>query len=201
MAKKTMMIAELAGALALLVVPPHASATWTDNHQNLSENRQVEVTGQVKLESQIGAIECQVRSVMQLLAGQTTAQVTVSEIDLTEAGSTVTSKCSVDPTLEGFGCTDVASGTTAGLPWTAHAISTQTIATTTGTAQLHLHGGLFCLKTLQLTPGTVHSTLTTSNTWTTGSTIGQLQVHQGAGSPLVTIQGHGTVGTGRYGVS
>lgn len=203
MFRKVMMLALAAGALAALMAPAGASATWTKDHQALQENAQIELTGQAAIHGEVGSIECQVRSLMQLTAGTTTAVVTESGVDLKEAGSTVTSKCSISGGLESFGCTDVASSTAAGLPWTAHAVSTQTISTTTGTVQNHLHGGIFCPKTVQATPGTVLSHLTTQNTWTTGTSSGTLQIHlSNGGSQEVQVTGHGSVGGGgKYGVA
>lgn len=118
-------------------------------------------------------------TLMVLLAGATTARVTASGVDLIEPGSTVTCKCSVDPSHRLFGCTDVSPMTVAGLPWTTRAISTQTGSMTTGTT---------------------HFTASTSNPWTRGQLSGQLSAHcLGGGQQLVAITGHGRVGGGKCG--
>jgi hypothetical protein len=201
MAKKVIMLVVAAGMLAALMVPATASAFWTKDHQQLVQNAQIEMTGVSRFHGEIGSIECEVRSVFQLTAGTTTAHVTVSDIDLSEPGSTVTSKCSVSASIMTLGCTDVGSVTSAGLPWVAHAASTQTIITTTGTTQLHLHGGIFCPKTFQVTPGNVHSQMTTANTWSTGLVSGKFTTHlSGIGTQYMELTGHGVVGVGSYGV-
>jgi hypothetical protein len=200
--KKITTVVMAAVALLAMADPAGASAQWQHNHVNLTQNAQVQLTGQFGLVSQeVGGVECQIDATMQLLAGTTTANVTNFGVDLTEAGSTVTSKCRVDSTTESFGCTDVAQVTVAGLPWTAHAVSTQTIAITTGTIQFHKHGGIFCPKTKQFTPGTIHVTTSTANTWTTGQLSGSLIAHHGVTAPS-TANAHVTITpAGTYGVA
>jgi hypothetical protein len=202
MFKKAMMLAVAAAALVAFAIPATASANWQDHSATLQQNANIQVTGQARFQGEsIGAIECQTDASATLIAGQTTASVTAFGVDLTEAGSTVTSKCFVNSTLEAFGCSDVAQVTVEGLPWTAHATNTQTIAVTTGTIQNHLHGGIFCPKTVQLTPGTVNINTSTAGTWTTGQLSGQLLGH-GSVQQNVAISGHGLVTpSGTYGVA
>jgi hypothetical protein len=129
----------------------------------------------------------------QLTAGTTTGHVSSFEVAAT-GSETVTDNCQVGGGLASLGCTDVSSMTAAGFPWTAHASSTQTIAITTGTIQVHIHGGFFCPKTIQITPGTAHVTTSTANTWTEGQFSGTLQADPSIGSAQnVTISGTGTV--------
>lgn len=202
MFKKAIMLAVAAAAIAAMAIPASASAAWTHHNTHLAQNAQIQVTGQAHFEGEeIGGVACQTDAQATLLAGQTTATVTNFGVDLTEAGSTVTSKCSVNAELAFFGCTDVGQVTVDGLPWTAHATNTQQIAVTTGTIQNHLHGGIFCPKTIQLTPGTVNINTSTAGTWTTGELEGQLLGH-GAVQQNVNITGHGTVTpSGTYGVT
>lgn len=192
----------MGATLFALAVPAGASAVWQHHSVNLSQNAQVQLTGQFGLQGEVGGVECQIDATMQLVAGTTTANITSFGVDLTEAGSTVTSKCRVDATTESFGCSDVAQVTVAGLPWTAHAISTQTITITTGTIQFHKHGGIFCPKTKQFTPGTIHLTTTTAATWTRAEPSGILFAHHGGGSGNGSPQGQlGITPSGTYGVA
>jgi hypothetical protein len=201
MFKKVMMLAVAAAALAAFVIPATASAEWTHNHQSLVGNANIEVTGQAKFQGEVGFVECQTKAIAQLTGGTTTADVQAFEVDV-QGTETVTDNCSVGGGLLSLQCTDVSSVTTAGIPWTAHATSTKTVAVTTGTIQNHLHGGFFCPKTIQLTPGTVHITASTENTWTTGELSGELQADPSIGGPQqVIITGHGTITpSGTYGV-
>lgn len=210
MLKKAMMLAVAAAALTALVIPAAASAQWQHHTQDantqvhaIQVDKTIQVTGQSRFQGEIGAVECQTDAHAELLAGQTTVTVTQFGVDLTEAGSTVTSKCFVDATLEGFGCTDVSSVTVeigSGNHWIGHATTPTTIDVTTKTIQNHLHGGIFCPKTIQLTPGTVGITLS-SHTLETGQLHGQLQAHSAVGAQNVTVGGHGVVTpSGTYGI-
>jgi hypothetical protein len=202
MFKKVMMLAVAAAALVAFAIPATASANWQDHNTALQANANIQVTGQAKFQGEVGNVECQTVSAVQLTSGTTTADVSTFEVDVTGT-ETVTDNCQVGGGLASLGCTDVATVTTAGLPWTAHATSTQTVAVTTGTIQNHLHGGFFCPKTIQLTPGTVHITTTTASTWTEGQLSGTLQADPSIGSPQnVTVSGTGAVSpTATYGVS
>ena len=188
--KKVAMFATVAAALAGLAIPASASAIWQHNGGTLSQNVQIQNTGTAGFVSGGLGIECQIDSKVKLLAGQTTAEVETFEPDLTEAGSTVTSKCFVTPGLESLGCVDVHSVTPEGLPWSAHALSAQTLAVTFGGFQQHLSGGLFCPKTTTTTPGTVHIS-TAQNPFHTGQLSGTLQTHNPA--LQVQVTGSGTV--------
>jgi hypothetical protein len=190
MFKKAMMLAVAAAALVAFAIPATASARWQHHNTALQQNANTQLTGQFRFQGEsIGAVECQTDTTATLIAGQTTASVTAFGVDLTEAGSTVTSKCFVNSTLEAFGCSDVAQMTAGGLPWTAHATNTQTITVTTGLVQTHVHGGIFCPKTVQLTPGTVNINTSTAGTWTTGQLSGQLLGH-GSVQQNLAISGH-----------
>jgi hypothetical protein len=202
MFKNAITLAVAAAALVAFAIPATASAVWQEHQTNLQSNADVQTTGQARFQGEsLGAVECQVDATASLISGQTTARVNQFSVDLTEAASTVTKKCFVNPTLESFGCTDVAQVTVEGLPWTAHATNTQQIAVTTGTIQTHIHGGLFCPKTIQLTPGTVNINTSSAGTWQTGTLSGQLLGH-GSVQQNANISGHGTATPGnRYGVA
>jgi hypothetical protein len=189
MLKKIIVLSALASALA---IPAPAFATWTKDHQAIHSDAVAQITGEAKFEGEVGWVECQTVATLQLLAETTTATLQ-TEIDV-QGLETVTSNCSVGGVLPQVGCTDVKSETLSGLPWTVHAVSTQTLATTTALTTLHLHGGIFCPKQLLITPGTTHTTTSTSNTWTTGQLSGTLQSDSGGlqNSP-VQITGHGGV--------
>jgi hypothetical protein len=94
--------------------------------------------------------------------------------------------------------------TSSALPWTAHKAATNTVTVTTGTIQTHHHGGFFCPKTVQLTPGTVTLTIPHEqrNTIKEGTLSGELKADPSIGSAQnVTISGSGslTEGSGTYG--
>lgn len=202
MFKKAMMLAVAAAALVAFAIPATASAKWQEHGSDISQDVPLQVTGTSEFHGEIGGLTCQTDATATLLAGTTTASVTSFGVDLTEAGSTVTSKCSVDSTLASFGCTDVGQVTVAGLPWTGHATSTQRITVTTGTIQNHLHGGIFCPKTIQLTPGEVDVVTSTTSTWTQGDLEGELEAHSAVGAQDVVITGDGVVTpSGKYGVA
>lgn len=201
--KKITAIAMAVAALLALAIPMSASARWQHHNQDLQQNAQIQTTGQFGWEGEeAGAIHCQIDTRSTLLAGQTTASVTQFEVDLTEAGNpTPTQKCQVGPVYESFGCTDVSQLTVAGLPWTSHATNTQQVAMTTGTIQYHLHGGIFCPKTVQLTPGTVNLNMSSAGTWTTNQLSGQLAAH-GPIQQNVIVTGHWFITpSGTYGVA
>jgi hypothetical protein len=199
--KRITMLA-MTAALAALMVPATAAAQWQDNHQTLAQNAVIQYTGQYRYQGEAGIVECQMTAAVQLTAGTTTAHVQSFAVDL-EGGGTVTDHCSIGGGYGTLGCTDVSAVTGAGFPWTAHATSTQTIAITTGTIQTHMHGGFFCPKTMQFTPGTLHLTMSTQNTWSTGELGGLFQVHPSIGSSqTMTITGHGAITpSATYGVS
>jgi hypothetical protein len=199
--KKMTMLVVGAAALVALGVPAGAGAEWTDHNQPLASNVNAQGTGQLKYQGSAGSVECQMVFAAQLTQGTTTAHISSYEVDVTGTES-VTDNCSVGGGTVALGCTDVEFVTTAGLPWIAHATSTQTIAVTTGTIQFHLEGGFFCPKTKQFTPGTMHITLTTQSTWSQGQLSGGLQADPSIGSSE-TMTASGTVSitpSGTYGV-
>lgn len=175
-------------AVAALALPATASATWQHHNTQLQQNSLIELTGQFKYQGQVGNIECQVVVPAQLIAGTTTANISAFDVDI-QGSETVTDNCQVGGGLANLGCTDVKAVTDEGLPWVAHATSTQTIAITTGIIQTDLHGGIFCPKVLQNTGGTLHLTMSTANTWVAGQLSGELLVHAGGGSQNMTYTG------------
>jgi hypothetical protein len=198
--KKITMLAVGVAAVAALMGPATASAQWTHNHATLGANAAIQLTGQWKFQGEVGNIECQVNAVGQLTAGTTTGHISEFGVDVTGA-ETVTDNCQVGGGLATLGCTDVSSVTSAGFPWGIHLQSTQTIDITTGTIQTHLHGGFFCPKTDQITPGTLVLHMEQQDTWTQGQITGELQVDPSIGSPqnvtyggLVSITPGGTYG-------
>ena len=195
MLKKVTMLAVAAAALAALAIPASASAAWQHGAVALEKDETIQLTGDASFTgSEIGSVQCQVKAHGHLRVGApgNLGEITSFGVDLTQEGSTVTSKCKVDEVLEFLGCSDVASVTSTGFPWGVEALSGQTLKVSTGTIQNHLHGGIFCPKTIQLTPGTVHITTTTSSNWTEGQLSGTLQGDGGV-QQNVTISGQGTV--------
>jgi hypothetical protein len=197
MLKKAIILAIAVAAIAAAAIPAAASASWQHHAAQLQANANLQITGQAKFQGEIGWMECQANVVGQLTAGTTTGDVQAFGADVVGSES-VTDHCAVGGGLASLGCTDVASTTAAGLPWTIHATGATTITLTTGTIQGHLHGGFFCPKTVQITPGTIHISTATEQTVETGQLSGQLQVDPSiGGSQSVTISGHGNVVQGK----
>jgi hypothetical protein len=198
--KKMTMLVVGAAALVALGVPAGASAQWTDNHATLAANAAFQLTGQWKFQGEVGSVECQVTSAGQLTSGTTTGNLQSFAVDQAN-GKTVAENCTIGGGLVIVGCTTVSSVTSAGFPWGIHLQSTQTIDITTGTMQNHLNGGMFCPKTLQLTPGTVVLHMEQQDTWTQGQITGELPVDPSIGRPqnaiysgVVSITPGGTYG-------
>lgn len=194
----------LAVVVAALAIPATASATWTDNHVAINQNQAIQFTGQFKLASNVGSIECQVVLDGQLLSGQTTGLVQQFDVDAEEPKQEekITKKCALGGGLVGVGCKGVINYVVTGEPWTFHAVSTQTIAITTNTLEFLLEGGAFCPDAVDLTPGTIHIQTTTQNTWSAGQFSGQLQSMVGVqNTGNATITGSlGITPGGRFGV-
>lgn len=181
MLRRVTMLAVMAGVLAMSTAPTGASAQWQEwnggNPRPIQTDETVQVTATTVFHSQIGDIECQTVSSTQLLAGQTTANVTSFGIDVT-AGEQATDNCLLTNGLLIIGCTDVASFTGA-LPWTAHATGSTSITVETDFIQVHMHGGIFCPKTFQITPGELVLTVGPELKWSTGTLAGGLTVDGG----------------------
>lgn len=196
-------ITALIVAVAAFALAATASAQWTHNGQHLQQETHVQFTGQLKYQGQLGSVQCWIHGQAALLPGQTTATITSIGIDLT-TGGTVTETCEIDNAKKALGCTGVSLVTFAigpGNHWTAHAVNTTQLAITTNTIQYHLHGGVFCPKTTQLTPGTI-SINWASDAFGTYQTTGTLQAHSPGGSQSVSITGAGQVTpSGTYGVT
>ena len=155
----------------------------------LPENELGQGTGQFKFQGEVGSAECQVVSNTILEAGTTTGQ---AQFDVDNGGAANDEeKCSVGGGLLSLGCTDVEQVTVAGA-FVKHAVETKTIDITTGTIQTHLTGGVFCPKTVQLTPGTLHLQFT-QEWFHTYHLSGTLQAHLPSVTVQVQISGEGTI--------
>lgn len=205
MFKKLTVLAVAVAALAALAIPASASANWQHNGGLLLENKTIEIETQLSLQSEVGSIKCGMWIHADLLAQQTTATVTNVAVNLLKGG-TVTDTCSVGGGLTGLGCIDVGSLTVDIGPddhWTAHGNGTRNIAITTDTMQAHLHGGMLCPKTIQITPSTINF-VPEKEAFGTGELQGTVQTHLSApmaGEKPAIVTGHGNViPAGTYGV-
>lgn len=202
MFKKATMLAVAVAALAALAAPA-ASANWQHNGGLLLENKTIEIETQLSLQSELGSIKCGMWIHADLLAQQTTATVTNVAVNLLKGG-TVTDTCSVGGGLVSMGCIDVGNLTVDIGPddhWTAHGNGTRNLAITTDIMQAHLHGGVLCPKTMQITPSTINF-VPEKEAWGTGELQGTVQTHlsMGGAKPAI-VTGHGSViPAGTYGV-
>lgn len=199
MFRKAMLLAAAAASVAALAVPATAPANWKHGQATLQADASATITGQWRYQGQTGNVECQVIMNAQLTAGTTTGH---SQFDVDNGGLVNDeAKCSVGGGTIGLGCTDVEQMTIAGA-WTFHAVSTTTIAVTTGTLQFHLTGGALCPKTKQLTPGTIHIT-TGQDLFEQVQFSGQQQLHAPPGpSQLATISGTASITpSGTFGIA
>jgi hypothetical protein len=161
------------------------AAIWV----HIQEDETLEVKGQFGFVGQAGSLHCEFVSDAVLNAGQTTG---TGQFDVDNGGqANDEEQCSIGGALVTVGCTDVEQVTVAGLPFVLHAHGKTTLDVTTGTIQTHLTGGALCLKTLQLTPGTV-TIQTTEDWWEQGHLSGELQLHTipdgGTTSPLTITE-------------
>jgi len=188
MFKKTIILA-LAAMAVLAVSAPAASASWYKHHQVIQADQQIELTGQWKYQAlAVGSIECQARSTVRLLAGQTTAHFEAFSLD-TETGKTPTELCFMGGLLAQCDVTDLIADASPQSPWVAHLLQNKdTISLTTGTIQTKLestapgHNACNIVQQLQLKPGTLHATVASGETCTLNKIIwsGQLETQTGA---------------------
>jgi len=140
MLKKIMILA--LGVMALAAVAaPLASANWTHKGVKIpaGTNPVIQFTGQSSTISSIGSIDCQTKFTVQFTGGQTTGHVNTFEIDLTQAGSTPTTKCVTGGPLANCKVTSLQSTQ---LPWLIHSDGGDKITITTGQIHYKLEGSL-----------------------------------------------------------
>jgi len=138
MLKKTLLLIGALAALAALP-PAVASATWYMEGSAIGKNEELQIKGQIAVETEVGGIACKFAANGTLESGTTTGQ-TQFGVD----GAPTTS-CSTQGLLKLAGCT-VESVQATGLPWTIHKSSEQTVALTTGAIHTGLvkHSGGAC---------------------------------------------------------
>ncbi|HEX5928824.1 MAG TPA: hypothetical protein VFY48_05470 [Solirubrobacterales bacterium] len=152
--KKTIAAAVL-GVLAVVILAPAALGNnWKHHGEEITQNKQITMTGQVKVQGQLGSVECQVTAQMSLLSGTTTAVMTKFEPDLDEAGSTVTQKCK---TGGGLAFCQIHAVQPVALPWQAHNLTNE-VRLLPQLTHVSMTGGFCAAKTATITEGTVLST-------------------------------------------
>ena len=72
MFKKMTVLAMAVGVVAAFALPASASASWKHSGVAIQNNVQLNVTGKVRFQGTLGGVECQVKSQVTFLAGQTT---------------------------------------------------------------------------------------------------------------------------------
>ena len=70
--KKMTMLAMAVGVVAAFALPASASASWKHHGVAIQSNVQLNVTGNVRFQGTLGGIQCQVKSQVTFLTGQTT---------------------------------------------------------------------------------------------------------------------------------
>lgn len=175
MLKKTMMLAMAMAVVAAFAVPAAASAgLWKHHTTNIATDQQITLTGQAKFSSGgVGSIDCQTTSQLTATAGTSTGTVTKFDVDLDEAGSTVTTKCKSGAFLAGC---QVHASQAQGLPWTIHN-DTKEVTITNGVILIEMTGGFCPGKTATVTPGHVTATPNQTKTVTTFTLSGTVGVH------------------------
>jgi hypothetical protein len=199
MSKKTIMPAMIVAVTAALAAPAVATAgVWKHHGQAIQQNQQIQLTGQTKWSGgPVGSIECQVTTTVTLEAGQQTGTVTQYDVDVDQAGSTVTSKCSANGFL--VGCQLHVLQSTE-LPWVVHN-ETQRLQITSGDIDYTLTGAFCSGQRATMTPSNPASshfitwTPNQTKTVTSFTEAGQIAVDIYNGQQLVSSATAGTSGT------
>ncbi len=190
MFRKTMMLAMAAAVVAAFAVPATvAAAQWADGGVAITSPQQIQLTGQTKWSGGItGSIECQVTTSLTLEPGET-GTVTQYDVDVDEAGSTITSKCTAGGALASC---QLHSLQPTGLPWVVHNEG-QRLNVTSGEIHYTLTG--------QFCPGQT-ATMTASNpaknhliTWTADNAKSVSFFTENGQVPVDTAAGNATAGT------
>jgi hypothetical protein len=184
--KKAIALAVAVGALTALVLPTTAMAKWTHFGLPIAGNETVFHTGTWQISGGVaGTIQCQMTVEFTLTAGTTTGHVTQNEVDLDEAGSTVTQKC--QPAGPTAGC-QIHAMTANNLPWIIHTQGIDLLITTNGwTTSLT---GLACPTTkITVTEGTVTAVPDKVSGVSFYKLEGTLKAHSGAESFNVSVGG------------
>lgn len=152
-------------ALAAMAVAactaPIASANWTHKGAPIEENVSVSFTGQALFTSAVvGGINCRTFAEAQFVSGTTTGTISKFEVDLAEAGSTVTNRCETSGPL---GPCRVSAVQSTNLPWQVHSNGADLVTITTGEIDNVLEspqgGACGVVQQIRLTPGTVTATI------------------------------------------
>ncbi len=107
------MLAMSVGLLAALALPHTAPAAWKHHKTVIQKDVQIGLTGQVRVASGAGGVECQITSRVKFLQGQTTGTVETFAQD----NGTVTQRCKGTGALGGC---QVHELKVVGLPWVLH---------------------------------------------------------------------------------
>jgi len=163
MFKKITILAMALGALAAFALPMSASAFWTKHHAAITENEQIQLTGQIFFQSSNGGIDCQIQSNVTFEAGSTTGKATTFE---RLAGGTDTERCKG---TGGLAFCQIHNLEPTELPWIVHTVNsgqaTADVEVTFKTIHSQTTGGFCPASTTTVTPGT--ATFTPDNAQTT----------------------------------
>jgi hypothetical protein len=156
MMRKTIAAAVLCVFAAACLAPAATAQNWKHHNVEIQQNKQITLTGTVKIQSGGGAnfVECQVTSQMSLLSGTTTAVVTKFEPDLDVKDTKVTDKCKGGG---GLAFCQIHAVQPVALPWQAHNLTNE-VRIIPQLTHISMTGGFCPAQTVTITKGTVLST-------------------------------------------
>jgi hypothetical protein len=182
MLKRMTVLAMAVGMLAALALPSAASAAWGHNGADITQDVDVELTGQARFQSQLGGVECQVKSTVTFFAGQTTG-----------AADTFVPEPTSDTTnckgLGGLAFCQIHGVSPTQLPWTIHTAGADTISVTSGEIHSSATGGFCPVSSLTITSGTVTAQVDNPTAVSTATLSGTLVTHVGGSAQNSTISG------------
>jgi hypothetical protein len=189
MFKKVALLGAVIGAVAAVMLPASASATWKHHTVPIQQDQTRTITGNARFQGALGGIECQGKATAVFFASQTTGQIQSYGADPVDE----TTNCKG---LGGLAFCQVHNWTATELPWTfhtgkyVHIPATETHITTTPfiasepnltitTGQTHAQfTGAFCpVKASFTTPGFATITPNQPNTITSGQLKANLVQH------------------------
>jgi hypothetical protein len=180
--KKLMTLSLAVVALAACSLPAMARAeVWTDGGVPIEADDTVFETGPwIWQGGAAGTVECQMTLEYTVHAGQTTAQVKKVEVDLDQAGSTVTQKCKG---AGGMAFCQIHAMEAQNLPWTMHNVGPKAVITVGGW-KTTLTGGFCPVTTITITAGEVTATPDNPSGISSFTHSGTLQGHLSSGGSV-----------------
>jgi hypothetical protein len=92
MLKKATILGLVSAAFMAFAAHATGAPSWSHNHERLQKDGTLTITGNAKFDGEVGNVECQMTSMVQLTAESGTAQVDSFHVDA-EGAETVTDNC------------------------------------------------------------------------------------------------------------